>query len=210
MPLAALSDRAFGVALAGLLALLTGCASAPREGGVPSAPTTAALAQPPSQQRDSYRHDEDHAEAVASVRPSPLRLAPQVRLDPGHALFQELALDYLGIPYRRGGSSLATGVDCSYLIYHLYRRATGLHLPRSAAEQAQATEPVPLDGLRAGDLLFFRYADRRYGHVAVYMGDGVFLHAGEKDAQVTTDELSKPYWLRRLTGIRRVLPGRRA
>lgn len=201
------------MALTGLLALLTCCASAPpREPVAPSRQVAAAaLTQPPSQQRDSYRHDEDHAEAVASVRPPPpLRLAPHVRLDPERVLFQELAFDYLGTPYRRGGSSLTTGVDCSYLVRHLYRRTIGLSLPRSAAEQAQATEPVPLDELRTGDLLFFRHAERRYGHVAVYMGDGVFLHAGEKDAQVTTDELSKPYWLRRLTGIRRVLPGRRA
>ena len=59
------------------------------------------------------------------------------------------AFELLGVPYRRGGTSEQTGFDCSGLVRSIYEQAEGLLLPRSAREQAAATQRIDKAELRA-------------------------------------------------------------
>ena len=54
------------------------------------------------------------------------------------------ALSYLGIRYRFGGTSPATGFDCSGLVLNVFRNAVGLDLPRSASEMASLGDKIAL------------------------------------------------------------------
>ncbi len=115
------------------------------------------------------------------------------------------AMDLLGVPYRRGGSSFETGFDCSGFVRTLYQQTAGLLLPRSAAQQAAATEKIDRADLQPGDLVFFNTMRRAFSHVGIYIGEGKFIHAPKPGAKVRVDDMGGSYWTRRFDGARRVL-----
>lgn len=116
------------------------------------------------------------------------------------------AMGFLGVPYRRGGSSVDTGFDCSGFVQAMYQSTAGLVLPRRANEQAAATESIDKQELRPGDLVFFNTLKRRFSHVGIYVGDGKFVHAPRTGARVRVEDLRQGYWARRYNGARRAEP----
>lgn len=117
------------------------------------------------------------------------------------------ALDLIGTPYRKRGTSPETGFDCSGFVGHVFRVADGITLPRTAQEMYRAYEtPVSITELAPGDLLFFRIgrAGRAVDHVAIAIGDHRFIHAPASGGVVRIESLAVPYWSRRLVGARRV------
>ncbi len=110
--------------------------------------------------------------------------------------------NFLGRPYRWGGPSPETGFDCSGLTLTAYR-LNGLALPRTAAEQYAAGEPVSSDRLREADLVFFATESRnKPTHVGLYVGQGRFIHAPGRGKVVRVDELSASYYRQRFLGAR--------
>lgn len=118
------------------------------------------------------------------------------------AVFHALAT--AGIEYQRGGSSRATGFDCSGLVVHVYREAFGIVLPRSTRAQSEATRPVALDDLQPGDLLFYNTQSKPYSHVGIFLGEGRFIHAPKPGSAVRMENLHAGYWSKRFDGARRV------
>jgi cell wall-associated NlpC family hydrolase len=81
------------------------------------------------------------------------------------------ALTQLGVPYDWGGTTPGVGLDCSGLTQWAYREA-GLELPRLAQEQ-DVGSAVDRGSLRPGDLAVWD------GHVAMIVGDGLMVEAGD-------------------------------
>jgi cell wall-associated NlpC family hydrolase len=108
----------------------------------------------------------------------------------------------VGKPYKYGGSSPA-GFDCSGLVLYSYKRA-GVALPHGTDKQRAGSRPVKVSDLRPGDLLFFNQQGKKYGHVAIYVGDGKFVHAPSSGKSVRSDRLDNPYWKRHLSEARRL------
>lgn len=117
------------------------------------------------------------------------------------------ALGFLGVPYRRGGTSAETGFDCSGFVKSVYEETLGLVLPRIASQQAADTEHISRADLKPGDLVFFNTMRRTFSHVGIYIGDGKFVHSPKPGQEVRIESLSVAYWARRFTGARRVLTG---
>ena len=115
------------------------------------------------------------------------------------------ALGFLGVPYKRGGTSAATGFDCSGFVKTLYQDTIGLILPRKASQQAAATEKIEKSDLQPGDLVFFNTMRKAFSHVGIYIGDGKFIHAPKPGGEVRVDNLGQSYWTRHFDGARRVL-----
>lgn len=114
------------------------------------------------------------------------------------------AMGFLGVPYRRGGTSEETGFDCSGFVRAMYEQTVGLLLPRRANEQAAATERIDRAELQPGDLVFFNTMRRAFSHVGIYVGEGKFIHAPKPGAQVRVEDMRIAYWQRRFDGARRV------
>ena len=112
------------------------------------------------------------------------------------------ALTMVGKPYRYGGSS-PKGFDCSGLVMYSYKNA-GLALPHNTDKQRSASRSIKLAELRRGDLLFFNQEGKKYGHVAIYVGDGRFVHAPSSGKSVRSDRLDSPYWKKHLSEARRI------
>lgn len=88
----------------------------------------------------------------------------------GEAVAQ-FALQFVGNPYVWGGSSLTNGTDCSGFTMAVYSNF-GVGLPHYDA--SQRGYGIGIDSLadaRPGDLICF------YGHVGIYIGDGMMVHA---------------------------------
>jgi cell wall-associated NlpC family hydrolase len=115
------------------------------------------------------------------------------------------AMDLVGVRYRRGGTSVDTGFDCSGFTRHVFEMSLGLVLPRRADEQAAAPGLVAVkrEDLRPGDLVFFNTLKHTFSHVGIYIGDNRFIHAPRPGSSVRTEDMSFAYWARRFTGARR-------
>ena len=118
------------------------------------------------------------------------------------------AMQFIGVPYRRGGASADEGFDCSGFTRYVFEHSLGLVLPRRADEQARGGGllQVPRDELEPGDLVFFNTLRRTFSHVGIYVGDGRFVHAPRSGAEVRLEDMRTAYWSRRYDGARRALP----
>jgi cell wall-associated NlpC family hydrolase len=134
---------------------------------------------------------------------------PQDRLAPRSAERSEALLQAvlaLGVDYRYGGDSPATGYDCSGLVAHVFEQAWGLKLPHNARAQSEIGTPVSLAELQPGDLVFYNTQHRPFSHVGIYLGNGRFVHAPRTGARVRVARLRARYWMRRFDGARRLTP----
>lgn len=113
-------------------------------------------------------------EAMASVDGSTGSANPSGSIDASSVVSYAISLTKLGIPYVWGGTSLS-GFDCSGLTQYVYAKF-GKSLPRTAAAQSLATQPVSMNNLKPGDLLFWGGRGSAY-HVAIYIGGDNFVAA---------------------------------
>lgn len=180
-----------GVSAGGLLG---GCSTVPapvEDRGAPQASRTPALVVP------------DRPVVSASLAPLHLPPAPAASQKSADALF--FALSTLGIDYRSGGRSPATGFDCSGLVSHIYAEAYGKKIPPNTRAQSSLGETVSLRELEPGDLVFFNTLQRPYSHVGIYIGDERFVHAPRTGASVRIESMKARYWSARFDGARRLI-----
>lgn len=194
------------VALAGLVLLASGCATAPV-----SAPQAAFEAEGAHTIVHGKGTDEI-ARLLARMESSDLRVGRSSKpaptgldqRDTARSDFVSQAMAHLGTRYRYGGDSPEDGFDCSGLIWFTARESLGLQLPRNAAAQAKEGVQVARADLKRGDLVFFNTQGRRYSHVGIYLGNDRFLHAPSSGGKVRVDQMSASYWKARYNGARRL------
>jgi cell wall-associated NlpC family hydrolase len=141
-------------------------------------------------------------------RPAPRRPGPAGSGRAPAARVLATADDYLGVPYKWGGTSPRTGFDCSGYVQYVYRRE-GVELPRTSRQQAVAGQgrPTRWDAAGPGDLVMFAEPGEAISHVAFYAGDGRILHSTSSGGGVRFDDLGtrRGRWYReRLVAVRRV------
>ncbi|MCL1861083.1 MAG: C40 family peptidase [Proteobacteria bacterium] len=134
---------------------------------------------------------------LATVRHSPSASSVQKLLGEG--------LMYIGVPYRWGGSSPITGMDCSGLVQLVFRNSVGIDLPRTALEQSGQGNRVSVRELKPGDLVFFNTIGTNISHVGIYVGSGKFLHAPATGKLVRIDKLYNKFWAARYVTARRMI-----
>lgn len=114
------------------------------------------------------------------------------------------ALNYLGVRYTYGGTSVETGFDCSGYVRKVFHDSFGLLLPRRAVEMSNLGSSVKKDELKPGDLVFFNTLRNAFSHVGIYLGNNQFVHAPSTGGRVRVESMDIPYWQSRYEGARRV------
>jgi len=111
------------------------------------------------------------------------------------------ALQMRGVPYSWGGGGAGgpskgieqgantVGFDCSGLVEYAFAKY-GVDVPRVSYEQFRAGTPVPVNSMKAGDLVFFHPGSNGPGHVGIFIGNGKFLHAPQTGDVVKISNLA--------------------
>lgn len=115
------------------------------------------------------------------------------------------ALTLIDTPYRYGGTTPQGGFDCSGLVRYVYHAVAARQLPRRSEDIGKLGEPITRSQLEPGDLVFFNTLGPAYSHVAIYIGDGRFLHAPARGGRVRVEALNDRYWQTRFDGARRLI-----
>ncbi|WP_025209504.1 LysM peptidoglycan-binding domain-containing protein [Hippea sp. KM1] len=133
-----------------------------------------------------------------------LKLRYSILNEERHALIK-YAERFIGTPYRFGGNSLRHGIDCSAFVQKIYSKFN-IRLPRTAEEQYRtAGIPISVKKLQPGDLLFFHTMNyAKVTHVAIYIGNGKFIHAAGRRSGVKISRFDRYYW-KRFVGAKRIL-----
>ena len=114
-------------------------------------------------------------------------------------------LKYINTPYKYGGTS-SNGIDCSAFTQLVFNKSLSVKLDRTARGQYHEGQEVnDIDDLHFGDLVFFNTSRReKPGHVGIYIGDHLFVHAARSG--VTVSSLDMDYYAKRFMGGRRIEP----
>ena len=86
------------------------------------------------------------------------------------------------------GATGSSAYDCSGLVQSAFKQV-GISLPRVSQDQSTAGTQVSLSNLQPGDILYWGSAGSAY-HVAVYVGDGMFVGAQNSSTGVAEKPLS--------------------
>ena len=97
------------------------------------------------------------------------------------------AKQFVGGRYRYGGTSLQNGVDCSGFVMNIFGHF-GLSTGRDSRTQAANSRTISLSEIQPGDLLFYS-SGGRIDHVAIYIGDGLIVHAANAKKGITISNM---------------------
>jgi len=114
-----------------------------------------------------------------------------------------VAKKYLGAPYKFGGTSTRTGIDCSAYVNKVFK-SFDVNLPRTARGIYKKGNHVSKSKLQKGDLVFFRTYAKFPSHVGIYMGDGTFIHASSAKKKVIITNFQGKYYQKRYIGAKRI------
>ncbi len=130
------------------------------------------------------------------------RALPPAEFASARSPILKTALGMVGVPYRSGGTD-PSGFDCSGLVQYVFAHH-GISVPREVRDQARLGTKIPADAIAAGDLLFFSTVSSGPSHVAIAIGNGLFVHAPSSRGVVRVERLDSSYWRARYVGARRV------
>ena len=111
----------------------------------------------------------------------------------------EYAKSWCGVcNYVWGGNDLSPGggVDCSGFTKIVYERIAGISLPRSSREYVGVGVEVSPDNVMPGDIIVYD------GHVAIYAGNGMIVHARTEETGIRMDTM----YFMPIVSCRSVLP----
>lgn len=153
---------------------------------------------------DRQRAREAARQATAAAAPAAGTQSSSHGLDPSSVTISgdsemgvavaEYAVQFVGNPYKWGGTSLTNGADCSGFVMSVYANF-GVALPHSSsADRKQGYAVDSLANAQPGDLICYS------GHVALYIGDGNIVHASTSKTGII---ISKADY-KRILAIRRI------
>ena len=139
------------------------------------------------QQEEQQKQQEEEQQATEAPTEAPIEAPSEDPVPSSGSTGVDLAnyaLQFVGNPYVYGGTSLTNGADCSGFTLSVYAHF-GISLPHSATAQSYYGTEVSLSELEPGDLLFYG-TDGDIGHVGIYTGGGMIVHASTEATGIKT------------------------
>lgn len=99
-----------------------------------------------------------------------------------------VASQQIGKPYRWGAKGPAS-FDCSGLVYYAFKNGLGITLGGYTGSQQNDGTRISVSQLEAGDLIFWANGGTPY-HVALYLGNGRYIHAPQPGRTVEISTIS--------------------
>ena len=163
-------------------------APAPAPETQPAAPAPAPETQPAAPETQPAAPETQPAAPAPAPAPAPSGNGQSI---------VDYAMQWVGqCNYVWGGTNLTLGggVDCSGFTMNVYA-AFGISLPHYSGEQINYGQAVSYEQLQPGDLICFS------GHVAIYIGGGMMVHAASAERGIVVDNVfynKQPIGYRRL------------
>lgn len=124
----------------------------------------------PNEWRQFLPHAQPNANEMAPLRGVAPRLMPPAHGDNSGVV--QAARGYLGTPYKWGGTSRQSGLDCSAFVQSAFKDI-GISLPRTTYEQVKVGHAVGLHELQPGDVIFTEPGHAGPNHEGLYIGHGM-------------------------------------
>jgi cell wall-associated NlpC family hydrolase len=152
------------------------------------------------------------SESTPSSFPGSTRYPVSTRTSAVAARLIGTAEDYVGVPYKWGGTSPSSGFDCSGFTQYVFAKQ-GVRLPRTSYQQAEVGQSITPDWdvVAPGDLVMFE-ENGRIGHVAIYAGRNRIIHSSASGGGVRYDDLSTErgrWFADHMVAARRITPDSR-
>ncbi len=152
------------------------------------------------------------SESTPSSFPGSTRYPVSTRTSAVAARLIGTAEDYVGVPYKWGGTSPSSGFDCSGFTQYVFAKQ-GVRLPRTSYQQAEVGQSIAPDWdvVAPGDLVMFE-ENGRIGHVAIYAGRNRIIHSTASGGGVRYDDLSTErgrWFADHMVAARRITPDSR-
>ena len=126
--------------------------------------------------------NDDAGSGNGTTQPAPTPAPAPPAVDDTTASVVSIALRYLGIGYRYGGTT-PRGFDCSGFTQYVFGQV-GKSLPRTADQQLRAATRIARSQARAGDLVFYLGGGRAY-HVGIYLGNGRMIDSPHTGSSIS-------------------------
>ncbi|OKL47372.1 C40 family peptidase [Boudabousia marimammalium] len=127
---------------------------------------------------EAQRRAAERAERRAASRDSSREAVDSGPIAAPNGSVAAIAQQYIGVPYRWGGTTPGGGFDCSGFTAYVYRQV-GINLPHQSTAQMRMGRRVSAAEARPGDLIWHP------GHVGIYLGNGQMIHAPRPGKSVT-------------------------
>lgn len=150
-------------------------------------------------------HEKEEAEKPAEPTEVPKQDVEENTTSYAGSELVQFALQFVGNPYKYGGTSLTNGADCSGFVQSVFAKF-GYSLERTSRDQANTEGYMSVSlnesALQPGDLIFYANNSGTVSHVGIYIGDGKIVHAANATKGITISPYTymKPCKARRVVG----------